>query len=88
MIEVFFIYADNCKHCGDALDIIKEAIKKLPEKTCKLLEFPYNSKVALKIAVSNDIDDLPGIVINKNSKKTVFKGKHYKRGQIEGAILG
>ena len=63
MVPIFFIYADNCEHCQQALSNIESAIIKCKDKTCNIYKFKYDSKEAITLAVKHNIDDLPGIII-------------------------
>ena len=63
MAHIFFIYADNCEHCQEALTNIESAINKCKNISCILHKFKYDSKEAITLAVTHNIDDLPGIVI-------------------------
>ena len=83
MVQIFFIYADNCIHCQSALLILESVIKDLKEIPCNILKFHYDTQAAIMIARNNGIDDLPGIVIGKE----VFVGKNYTKNKLEKAIL-
>lgn len=65
MVHIFFIYADNCEHCQEALTNIESAIDKCKKIPCILHKFQYDSKEAITLAINNSIDDLPGIIIGK-----------------------
>jgi len=82
-VQIFFIYADNCKHCAAALKTIHEAVEK-SKVECEVLEFLFSTPVALNIARKNGIDDLPGFVIGQG--EAVFKGDDYTEEAIVGAI--
>ena len=60
---IFYIYADNCKHCQKALDNIESAMKKCKNIPCELRKLAYDSNEAVMLAVNRNISDLPGIVI-------------------------
>ena len=62
-VLVFYIYADNCKHCESALTILEGAIKKCKNIPCEIRKLIYNSNEAITLAVNKNISDLPGIVI-------------------------
>jgi len=83
-LQVFFIYADNCRDCDKILTWIEEiaAESKIP---LQLLRFRYDQKEALNIAVTHNIDDLPGIVIGKT--KDVFQGKKVSQSQLKSAMI-
>lgn len=81
-VKIFFIYAENCKHCRAALNTIQSAIIKCNKIPCEIIKLIYNSDVALKIAIENDIDDLPAFVIGTES----FKGNNYDEARIIKAI--
>jgi hypothetical protein len=82
MVQIFFIYADNCEHCQKALETIESAITKCKNITCDLKKFLYNDKAAIAIAVNKGIDDLPGIVIGDST----FNGNNYTEAAIIKAI--
>lgn len=82
MVQILFIYAENCEHCQDALSTIENAIVKCKDVSCQILKFHYDTKPALTIAVNNGIDGLPGFVIGDK----VFKDKNYSEKLIIDAI--
>jgi len=81
-VKIFFIYAENCKHCMSALKTIEVAIKKTKKIPCKIIKMLYNNDVALKIAIEHNIDELPGFVIGTKT----FKGQDYNEERIISAI--
>ena len=62
-VYIFFIYAENCNHCDQALLNIETAVKKCSKIACEIMKFRYDTPSAVQIAVNKGIDDLPGIVI-------------------------
>lgn len=82
MLNIYFLYADNCPHCNGALEIIQDAIKKCKNISCQVIKFRYDTPEALKVAMAYNIDDLPGFVIGKKS----FKGNNYTEALIVEAI--
>jgi len=82
MIQIFFIYAEQCEHCQFALSVIQQAIIQCKEIPCEILKFHYDTKAAIGIAIKNKINDLPGCVIGKE----VFMGKDYSEAKIKNAI--
>lgn len=72
-----FIYADNCKHCQKALNVLELAIQK-SKKSCKINKFKYNEKAAIAIAIAQNITTLPGFVIGD----VVFSGGDYSEERI------
>ena len=82
MVQIFFIYAENCEHCQKALETIESAVSKCKNISCDLKKFLYNDNAALAIAVNRGIDDLPGIVIGDST----FIGKNYTEALIIKAI--
>lgn len=84
VLQVFFIYADNCHDCDKILAWI-EAIAAESEIPLQLLKFRYDEKAALNIAVTHNIDDLPGIVMGET--KDVFQGKKVSQSQLKAAII-
>ena len=83
MIRIPFIYADDCKHCQDALSTIENAILKCKHISCDIAKFKYDSKAAVMIARAQGIDDLPGFVVGTE----VFIGNDYSEERIIKAIL-
>ena len=84
-VQIFFIYADDCSHCKSALLMIENIVSKVKVK-CEIMKYLFDTPAALGIAVNNDIDDLPGIVISGNNKKYIFKGKGYSEEKLLDAI--
>jgi deferrochelatase/peroxidase EfeB len=82
MVKIFFIYADNCEHCQEALRIIEEAIKKCKDITCEITKFRYDTPVAVNIAINNGIDDLPGFIVGTKA----FNGGNYSLKEVVDAI--
>ena len=82
MLNISFLYADNCFHCDRAFEVVQDAIKKCKNIPCKVTKLRYDTNEALKIAIDNNIDDLPGFVIGKKS----FKGSNYTEAAIVEAI--
>lgn len=62
-IQIFFIYAEECSHCAEALRNIKEAIDECENIPCEVLKYEYSNPIALNIAVKKGIAGLPGIAI-------------------------
>ena len=82
MLQIFFLYADNCKHCKEALSILESAIIKCSKISCEILKFHYDTKPAVAIAVNKGINDLPGFVIGED----VYIGKNYSEEEIIKSI--
>lgn len=82
MVNIYFIYADNCEHCKVALLTLENAILKCPKIPCEILKFHYDTKQAVSIAVNKGIDDLPGFVIGND----VYIGKNYTEEEIIKSI--
>jgi len=82
MVQIFFIYADNCEHCKDALSTIESAITKCPKISCEILKFHYDTSEAVAIAINRGINDLPGFAIGDD----VYVGKKYTEEQIVASI--
>jgi len=80
-VQIFFIYAENCEHCTEALSKIESAISKCKKIPCEIKKFSYDSPVAISIAINRKIDDLPGVVIGD---KTFVK--HCSEEEIIEAI--
>lgn len=83
-MKIFYIYSDNCLHCLEILNYIEKIIKD-NDISCEILKHDYNTDVAVRIAVNNDIDDIPGIVISPGSK--VFKGANIDKNKLKQEIL-
>ena len=82
-VAIYFIYDDNCTHCKCAYSVIENAV--LNSKiACKINKFKYDTSVALGIAVTHNIDDLPGILVGTG--EGVFKGSDYDEDRIIEAI--
>jgi hypothetical protein len=83
-LQIFYIYADDCHSCEKILGWLDEITAKhnIP---VQMLKFRFDDKVALNIAIKNNIDDLPGIVIGAGS--SVFKGKNISKEDIEASIV-
>ena len=82
-VQLFFIYAEKCKHCNQMLSVINLAIKK-SKIPCDFKKFLYTTKAAINIALNNDIDDLPGLVVGAGVG--VFCGNDYTEDRIVDAI--
>jgi len=82
MLNIYFLHANNCEHCEQALETIQDAIKKCKNIPCQVTKLLYDTPEALKIAIDNGIDDLPAFVIGKTS----FKGSNYTEASIVEAI--
>ena len=82
MVNILFLYADNCKHCQDALLTIQSAISKCKKISCEIMKFHYDTKQAINIAVNKGINDLPGFVIGND----VYIGKKYSEEDIVKSI--
>ena len=80
---MFFIYDEDCQHCIEMKDTVLLAIDK-SNIPCNFKEFLYTNKVAINIAINNDIDDLPGLVVE--SSGGVFCGEDYTEERIIEAI--
>jgi len=82
MLDVYFIYADNCAHCNETLQAIQSAVKKCKNISCRITKLPYTHSKALQIAIEYAIDTLPGFVIGE----VPFNGSGYTEEQIVEAI--
>ena len=81
MVQIFFIYAETCEHCKEALLTIERAIK-YSKKSCKIIKLHYDTDVAVKIAINKGINDLPGLVIGDD----VYIGNNYTEEKIVKSI--
>ena len=82
-LQIFFLYAEECSSCKMILSMMESIAveKKIP---IQILKYHYDDKVAVSIAVNNDIEDLPGIVFG--SSKNVLQGKLITQEQLEEAM--
>jgi len=80
-VQIFYIYADNCKDCEKAKESINIAIKQSGVE-CEFKKFNFESKVALNIAINNDIENLPACIIGSN----VFQGQDFEVDKIVKAL--
>lgn len=83
-LQIFYIYADDCHTCEKILGWIDE-ITSSHKISLQLLKFKYNDTIALNIAIKNNIEDLPGIVIGLGD--AVFQGKSILKEDLESAML-
>lgn len=82
-IVIHFIYAEDCEDCVNMLNTIKLAIEKnLVGTICRINKINSESSEAIKIAIDNDIDDLPACVIGNKA----FSGKYYTYSDVADAI--
>ena len=82
MVQIFFIYANDCEHCQEALSVIESSIKKCSEISCEIKKFHYDTKPAVAIAINKGINDLPGFVIGDD----VYVGNNYTEEKIVKSI--
>ena len=82
-VQIFVVHSKKCKDCDNAIEVIESAIQKCEDIECELLKFLFDTKVGLNIAINNDIDDIPGIVVGRSE---VFKGNNYSEKKIINAI--
>ena len=78
-IKIFFIHASNCQSCKKVLATIEKAIANSKVK-CEIEKFESTTQAAIGIAVTHNIDDLPGFLISPTMK--VFKGKNHSEEEI------
>jgi hypothetical protein len=81
-VRIYYIYADDCKNCRQALQTIKKAVSKCEKTSCEISKFDYNTKAALGIAATQGINELPGFVIGDS----IFQGNDYSEERIINAI--
>jgi len=67
IIKIYYIYADNCKHCLEVLSTIELAISQCEKIACEIVKYRYDSSEAINLAIHYGIDDLPGVVIGSKS---------------------
>jgi glutaredoxin len=82
IVQIFFIYADNCDHCKEALETIERSISIVKNATCQISKFHYDTNVAISIAVNKGITELPGFVIGDD----VYMGDDYTEKEIIESI--
>jgi len=83
-IQIYFIYANDCPECNQAKLEVDKAIQDSGVVCCLRL-FDSEKRVAVNIAIENDIDDIPACVVG--NKENVFQAKDITRGNILSAIL-
>ena len=84
-VNLFFIYAPKCKHCKQMEASMESAVKK-SKIPCNIKKFLYTNKVAINIAVNNNIKDLPALVIGQGKQGNSFCGDDYDEKRIIEAI--
>jgi len=89
-VEIYFIKSPDCPICAEALTILNKAIAKSNRK-CNINFFMFDgnkneeeNKAAIMIATNNDIDDVPGFMID--NKNNVFKGLNFTEEDVLKAI--
>ena len=65
-VQIFFIYAEGCEHCAEAISIIEKVVAE-SSIDCDIKKFLFETKVAINIAINHGIDDLPGCVIGRTA---------------------
>ena len=83
-VQIFFLYADNCPDCRRAKIELEEAIRE-SNIVCDLKLFNSERRVAINIAIENDINDIPACVVG--NKTNVFQTKDITKANILSAIL-
>ncbi len=82
-LKIFFIYADGCEHCQDALQAINNSINYVKDVDCEIVKYHYETQVAISIAINKGIDGLPGFVIGDD----VYIGDDYTEKDIIESIV-
>jgi len=70
MLEIPFIYADDCLDCIEMKAMLVEAIRE-SHKDCVIKEFNSEDPKAIEVAIDRGIEDIPGCAIGE----AVFFGK-------------
>ena len=82
-VQIFFLYAENCKDCEAAKIAIRDAVAEAGIE-CDFKMFNSDTRVAINIAIQNNIDDIPACVIGSGVK--VFQGTAFPKNEIIAAI--
>ena len=82
-VQIFFIYAEECQDCDDAKRAIGAAIQET-DVNCEVKMFNCEERVAINIAIKNDISDLPACIIGNGI--AVFQGKNFSKDDIIKAL--
>ena len=80
---IYFIYADNCKDCEKAKQIVGLAMHE-SEVNCEIKFFNSEDRVAVNIAITNDIIEIPACVIGNGV--AVFQGTDFNKEDIIVAL--
>jgi len=81
-VNLIFIYAPKCEHCKQ-MEVAIESAVELSKIPCNITKFLYTNRAAVKIAMKNGIDDLPGLVVGTGGS---FCGSDYDEARIVEAI--
>ena len=81
-LKIFLITSDNCSKCISVKNILNEIKKEGINLDIK--ELKHNTMIAAKIAVSNGITKIPGIIIEGGK---VFDGRRLRRNEIREAVV-
>ena len=81
-VQIFYIYADNCKECEKALIIVNKSIVD-SKIECEVKMFNSEDRVAVNIAIQHNIDNIPACVIGKS----VFQLGTFNKEDIVKAII-
>lgn len=82
-VQIFYIYAENCKDCQAAKIAINTAIQEAGI-SCEMRMFNCEERVAVNIAIKNNITDIPACIIENGV--AVFQGKNFYKDDIIKAI--
>ena len=82
-VDIFFIYTENCPDCDAAKREIEAAMKE-SEIECNPQLFNSEDRIAVNIAITNEISNIPACVIGGGV--AVFQGTDFHRADIVEAI--
>jgi len=86
-VQIFFVHAPYCKKCSEMITAIEDAVKSV-KIACKIFKFDYtkDEKIAVNIAINNDVEDLPFCVVSSKPKNFVFTKDNFSKAKIIDAI--
>jgi len=82
-VQIYFIYADNCKDCEKAKKNIEIAIQE-SNIECEVKMFNSENRVAVNIAITNEISEIPACVVGNGV--AVFQGTNFNKEDIISAL--
>jgi len=82
-VQIWLIHTSNCKDCEKAKRVLESAIKE-SNISCKVIMVDCEDKIAVNIAITNDISSVPGCVIGNGV--ATFQGENFPKEDIVRAI--